>query len=482
MGLAGNRLIGTLGFDAANLKHNGMAVPHQSRYIFAYDKTTGAKTWEIKLDNTVMPTAIVSDEENLYFIDRTDEWTYQAIRRRGDGGGFRSKLVAVRLSDGDAVWTHDGLAPERKALMLKDGIIVATANFSETAGDSTSGLAAFSAANGGRLWQWERVRATSRRGGPVRHVFIVGDTIYTPQALDLKTGEPKLVAKHPLTGQPSPFQLSGQNFCGSISAGNHILAYRSTALGFTSLTENTPCYWLHEKRTSCWISMLPAGGILLAPEGAATCTCSFNYKTSLALIPVQRHESWGIYRQGPELGQGIGSAWKGAEKIVGRPADFSELRINLNAPGDHYDETTGGSFLAWPQVTRSGKGFLVLPVQGTDDVSGFRFNSNFTPITGTERPWIYSSGLMGEVELTIMGTEEKAYLAVLHFIEPETVRQGERIFDVLINGKKVLSQLDIVRETGAPHRALVKKVSGIAPCTTVELTLSSSKFHVFRVL
>jgi hypothetical protein len=299
----------------------------------------------------------------------------------------------------------------------------------------------------------------------------VGDTLYTPQALDLKTGKPKLVAKHPLTGAPSQFQLSGQNFCGSVSAGNHILAYRSTALGFKSLTENSPCYWLHEKRTSCWISLLPAGGILLAPEGAATCTCSFNYKTSLAVIPVQRHESWGIHLQGAELGQGIGSAWKGAEKIVGRPADFSELRVNLNAPGDHYDETTGGSFLAWPQVTRSGKGFLVLPLQGTEDASGFRFNSDFTPITGTDRPWIYSSGLTGEIELRILGTEERKFRAVLHFMEPEQVGRGERVFDVLINGEKVLSRLDIVRETGAPNRALTKEMKSIGACTTVELAL-----------
>jgi len=41
----------------------------------------------------------------------------------------------------------------------------------------------------------------------------------------------------------------------------------------------------------------------------------------------------------------------------------------------------------------------------------------------------------------------------------------------MINGKKVLSQLDIVRETGAPNRALAKEVKSIAPCTTVELAL-----------
>lgn len=74
---------------------------------------------------------------------------------------------------------------------------------------------------------------------------------------------------------------------------------------------------------------------------ASTCVCSFNYKTSLALIPVERHESWGIHLRGNELAQGVGSAGKGGEKIVGRPAEFNRLRINLNAPGDHYDDAAG---------------------------------------------------------------------------------------------------------------------------------------------
>ena len=473
LGMAGNRMIGTLGFDAANLKHNGLAIPHQSRYIFAYDKTTGEKAWEVKLDKTVMPTAIVSDDKNLYFIDRTDEWTYRAMRWRKTYKDFSSRLVAVRLSDGKTVWTTNKLKPERKALLLKNGVIVATANFADDGIDMNSGLTAFSTADGAVLWNIDDPGKITRgrRGGPVRKVFIVGDTLYTPQAIDLKTGKPKLVRRDPLTGKPSQFQLSGQNFCGTVAAGNHILAYRSTGLGFKSLTEDSPCYWLSEKRTSCWISLLPAGGILLAPEGSSTCVCSFNYKTSLALIPVERHESWSIYLKGSELGQGTGSAWKGAEKIVPRPVDFSQLRLNLNAPGDHYDKTTGGNFLAWPQATRSGKGFIVVPVEGTDDAAGFRFNSDFTPITGTTRPWIYSSGLTGEIKLKVLGVEQKAYRVLLHFMESEQVQKGGRVFDVLVNGKTVLSQVDIIKETDTPNKALVKEVKGIGPSTTVEFSL-----------
>jgi hypothetical protein len=147
--------------------------------------------------------------------------------------------------------------------------------------------------------------------------------------------------------------------------------------------------------------------------------------------------------------------------------------LNLNAPGDHYDRATRESFLAWPQVTRSGKGFVILPVKGASAAAGFRLNADFTPIAGTERPWLYASGLTGEVQLAITGTEAKKYRAVLHFLEPEQVREGGRVFDVLINGRKVLPRLDIVRETGARHKALVKGVGGIGACSTVELVLRS---------
>jgi len=171
------------------------------------------------------------------------------------------------------------------------------------------------------------------------------------------------------------------------------------------------------------------------------------------------------------LGQGTGSAWKGAEKIAGRPLDFSQLRLNLNAPGDHYDKTTGGNFLAWPQATRSGKSFIVVPVEGDDEAAGFRFNSDFTPMAGTTRPWIYSSGPTGEINLKVLGVEPKAYRVLLHFMEPEQLQKGVRVFDVLINGKKVLAQLDIVGETDTADKALVKEAKGIGPSTTVEFLL-----------
>ena len=123
--------------------------------------------------------------------------------------------------------------------------------------------------------------------------------------------------------------------------------------------------------------------------------------------------------------------------------------------------------LAIPHQSR----YIVVPVEGDDDAAGFRFNSDFAPITGTARPWIYSSGFTDEISLKVLGVKPKAYRVLLHFMEPEQVQQGDRVFDMLINGKTVLSQVDIFAETGSPNKALVKEVKGVGPCTTVEFSL-----------
>jgi hypothetical protein len=52
-----------------------------------------------------------------------------------------------------------------------------------------------------------------------------------------------------------------------------------------------------------------------------------------------------------------------------------------------------------------------------------------------------------------------AYLLRLHFVELHMTRPAERYFDVWINGKPVLVNLDIVGLTGARYKTLVKEVA-----------------------
>ena len=64
----------------------------------------------------------------------------------------------------------------------------------------------------------------------------------------------------------------------------------------------------------------------------------------------------------------------------------------------------------------------------------------------------------------------------LYFAEPDTKAQpGDRIFSVSLGKKEVLSNLDIVRETGAPRNVVVKEFSSVKIDSTLELSFITGK-------
>jgi Malectin domain len=57
--------------------------------------------------------------------------------------------------------------------------------------------------------------------------------------------------------------------------------------------------------------------------------------------------------------------------------------------------------------------------------------------------------------------KERTYTVRLYFLEPDAVKAGERVFDVALNGRVALHQLDIVQEAGGPMRTLLKEFKTI---------------------
>jgi len=66
---------------------------------------------------------------------------------------------------------------------------------------------------------------------------------------------------------------------------------------------------------------------------------------------------------------------------------------------------------------------------------------------------------------------KKRYTVRLHFSEPDDVRPGQRVFDVKLQGKPVLVNFDIIKETGKKHTALIKEFKNIEAADTVTLEL-----------
>jgi len=431
----------------------------------------------------VSPTAIVADERNVYLLDRTGGAKYEAVRRRGAGDAPASALKALDPATGKVLWTQDGIPPAWKALMLRGNVVVAYPNPAENAaGDGDKGVGVYACRDGKLLWSRETLKGISEtgRGGTMRHTFIVGDTLFLPWAFDLHTGKERLLETNPLTGQPERFSPSGKNFCGTFSAACDLLIYRSASIGFAEIRRDSGSHWLPESRPSCWISAIPAGGMVLAPEGYSTCICPYNYKTSLAMIPVQRNENWSVYLAG-------GRREKMAAKTLGKkerqeyladiarpPKNVRSLRVNFNAPGDQMDGD-GKLWLAWPRPVDPKNVYVIQPVplQQESEASPFRLNSDYHPIAGTKTPWLYTSGLAGPLRFTVQLSDDQParYNVALHFAETEDATGGGRVFDVKLQDKTVISKLDIAAAAGGANRAMVKQFQDIAAKGTLTVEL-----------
>lgn len=99
----------------------------------------------------------------------------------------------------------------------------------------------------------------------------------------------------------------------------------------------------------------------------------------------------------------------------------------------------------------------------TGQTNEYRYNSDSLLIEATDKPWLYTSGAEGALQLTatLSDSETHTYQVALHFAETAGLAAGERIFDVKIQGDKVIDNLDIAQEAGGNNIALVKAFSGI---------------------
>jgi outer membrane protein assembly factor BamB len=487
LGLAGDCVLGTLGSEAP-LSSKGL--PHvkniqQSPVVFAFDKRSGKQLWEHTLERSVSATAIVADGRAVYLLDRTGGARYALFRKPGAKGEAVSVLKALALASGNVLWTREGLSPAWKALMLSKGQIVAYPNPAEVLSfDGDKGVGVHSARDGSPAWSLDKLPGVSEtgRGGTMRHSFIVDDTLFLPWAFDLRTGKERLLETDPLTGKPERFSVSGKNFCGTFSAAKDLLIYRSASIGFAEINRDSGSYWLPESRPSCWISAIPAGGMVLAPEGYSTCICPYNYKTSLAMIPVERNENWSVYLAGGRREKKSGAAKarkksrkkKGTDQPPPSPETIRSLRVNLNAPGDQMD-ANGKLWLAWPRPVDPKRVYIIkqVPLSVEAVGPGFRFNSDHHEIAGADTPWLYTSGLTGPLKLTVQLSdgEPALYDVSLRFAETEHSTAGQRLFDVVIQGEKAISGLDAVAAAGGMNRALVKECRGVKAEGTMTIEL-----------
>jgi len=346
-----NRILGSMGND------------RQGQHVFLLSKE-GKTLWTHTATGVVSNNAISMDDGRIYLIERTSPDIIARAKKRGESVPANWKLEALDAATGKVAWeTEDGISG-RTELWLAKGVLLATGG---------GGMSGYEAATGKPLYS----RSVSMRRFPV----IVGDTIYgEPAAYDLQTGT-SILRKNPFSEAQSSWNFSRSYGCGSISAGPNLLLFRSSTLGMCDLAGDTGIHNFGGIRAGCHVNAIAAGGLVLMPPGDASCSCSYCFQTTIALAPTLQQENWSVFY----------------DRLPSTPVRRAAL--NLGAPGDQRD-SNNLLWLAAPRPeTPSRRRDIAVPFRfhGQEGYGAYRVNADRVEITGTDRPWIYTSGLKGPV-------------------------------------------------------------------------------------
>ncbi len=260
-------------------RYSNLSLRNESVLFFAIDTDTGKLKWKYQPRESIRHNAIAIGADTVYLIDRKLSLVDRIDNPRRDGR-HREKLkpgdhatgtlVALNAQTGNVKWqstehiwgTQLALSTQHHALLMSyQGM---RHKFFRLPTEVGGRLAAFDSRTGKRLWD----REAEYESRPL----INNRTLYAQGgAWDL------------LDGSTKPFALERSYGCGQISAGKNLMLFRSGTLGYLDLSRDAGTENFGGMRPGCFINAIPAGGLVLAPDGSSKCRCSYQMRAWFAL-------------------------------------------------------------------------------------------------------------------------------------------------------------------------------------------------------
>jgi hypothetical protein len=353
-------------------------------------------------------------------------------------------------------------------------------------------LAVFHGPNGSKLWE-KKVLCKQRPMIIGRTIFAEGLDLdegernqamvtHYPSAWDLLTGETHIRA-NPVTGETEPWVYGRTTKCSYVTGCENLLLFRNAWTTYYDLLRDEGQSNLGGFRPSCFINVLPVGGIVVAPTTFAGCQCNMPLRTSLAFEPIQQQERWSVFC-GKEPESGV----------------LRQLRLNLGAVGDRREDA-GRLWFAFPRPPgffafhrsdmKAVKLNQVVTVNGLkprfhfiydmaaeleteQGIRSVRISTEARSIEGSTTPWVSGSCCQGPLVLEFNVSRmprENEYRIVMHFAELADIKPGERTFDVHVGGQQIIESLDVVREAGGRNRAITRECRAKGNSGTLRISL-----------
>jgi outer membrane protein assembly factor BamB len=245
--------------------------------LFALDPVSGKAAWTYQ-GGLIINSTICASTGRIFFIEnRSQQPKDQPSRRVNKKAGLWNELFHVALdpATGQKLW--------ERPLAIKSGDVALLQSCDDetlvlvSSAPNRYYIYAFAAADGAPIWQarepWGKGRAD--HGSHLSIPAIVGDRLYVrPAVFELKSGK-----KLPLT-----IPVGG---CGTYACSTDALFQRggsgTNALVWAADTGKVT--QLNRLRPDCWLSTIPAGGMLLSPESGGGCSCGVWMETSVGFMP-----------------------------------------------------------------------------------------------------------------------------------------------------------------------------------------------------
>jgi outer membrane protein assembly factor BamB len=241
--------------------------------LFAMDRSNPGVQWTYE-DGVIINSTISGRGNQLYFVECRNKAVKDSDARRvGSKELWQDQfLVALDVSSGKKVWEQplDTVAGTVVFYMAcgEDALVIVASS-----GEHFH-VYAYGRNNGNPIWSnsggW--LEGKGDHGKAMSRPAIVGGEVYVrPWVFDLASGKKLDV----------PMQGGG---CGTYAATSQGLIYRSGNVTLWDRASGNLSSW-SRLRPGCWLSTIPASGMVLSPEAGGGCSCGSWLETSVGFMP-----------------------------------------------------------------------------------------------------------------------------------------------------------------------------------------------------
>lgn len=278
-------------------KGGPMAFKVISRLLFVKDKQGNKNIWDYKPKGVIINPTITVYNNHICFVE-SEGVILSKDGRGGDDLFNNTWLISLDLNSGKRLWkkriqTMPGKTMYSMAAGNGKYVIVSSNNWKYE-------IYTYDAEDGKLSWQKEQRWFHGDHGGHLSRPAIVNNRLVVkPVFYNLETGE----------RQPFNVPKSGHG-CASYALTEQAIFYRGGSVTQFNFDTREFSRW-ERLRPDCWISTIPAQGMILSPEAGGGCSCGNWLETSMVMAPVSRapitiktisdskpdfkQESWGEY-------------------------------------------------------------------------------------------------------------------------------------------------------------------------------------------